>query len=78
MAARVLRIVFRLDYDEVNYDFLDRQGTALRMLTSVPDGFWARVGDGKVPRSFAAEFSSDEMFRNGNANPMWLDGSIES
>jgi hypothetical protein len=78
MAARILRIVFRLDYDGVNCDFLDRQGSALRILTSVPDGFWSRVGDGTMPRSFAAEFSSDNVFRNLNASAMSLDGSLES
>jgi hypothetical protein len=80
MAARVLRIVFRLDYDEVNYDFLDRQGTALRILSMVPDNFWSRVGDGTAPRSFAAEFFSDskDVFRNLNTSAMSLDGSIES
>lgn len=78
MPARVLRIVFRLDYDGPNYDFLDRQGSALRILTSVPEGFWSRVGDGRLPRSFAAEFSSEIAFRNLNASAMCLDGSLES
>jgi hypothetical protein len=67
-----------LDFDGVNYALLDRQGTALRILTSVPDGFWSSVGDGRVPRSFAAEFSSETIFRNLNITPMALHGSLES
>ena len=80
MAARVLRVIFRLDYDEVNYDFLDRQGKALRILNSGPEGFWSRVGDGREARSFAAEFSSEQLhvYRNLNASAMAIDGSVES
>jgi hypothetical protein len=52
--ARVIRLLWRLDFD-VSYPYIDKRGLALQALTDTVEGFWTTVGPATLPLSFAAE-----------------------
>jgi hypothetical protein len=51
--ARIIRLLWRLDFDP-SYPYLDKRGSALKVLTDTVEGFWTTVGPGQLPLSFAA------------------------
>jgi hypothetical protein len=57
--ARIIRLLWRLDFD-VSYPYLDKRGSALKVLTDTIQGFWTNVGPGQLPLSFAAEKTEDQ------------------
>src|SRR4051812_16010257 len=52
--ARVIRLLWRLDFD-VSYPYLDKRGSALQILNGTVEDFWTTVAPGTLPLSFIAE-----------------------
>ncbi|WP_409192434.1 hypothetical protein [Bradyrhizobium sp. RDM4] len=52
--AKVVRLLWRLDF-EPSYAYLDRRGSALRILTETVPKFWTTMGPGTIAQSFAAQ-----------------------
>jgi hypothetical protein len=75
--ARVIRLLWRLDFD-VSYPYLDKRGSALKVLTDTAEDFWTTVGPGTLPLSFAAEkLQADLSYTVISWEMSNLNGSIE-
>ncbi len=75
--AKVIRLIWRLDF-EVSYAYLDRRGSALKILAETNKGFWDNCGPGRVPLSFAAEkLEEDQSFTMFSWEMTNLNGSTE-
>jgi hypothetical protein len=75
--ARVIRLLWRLDFD-VSYPYLDKRGSALRILTSTVEDFWTNVAPGTLPLSFVAEKLEEDKSHTSLSWEMTdLNGSIE-
>jgi hypothetical protein len=73
----IIRLFWRLDY-QPSYTYLDKRGSALRLLTETVDGFWHNVGVGaQIPNSFAANFADARVLRFFSLELTSMNGSIE-
>jgi hypothetical protein len=74
--ARVIRLLWRLDFD-VSYAYLDKRGSALKVLTETVENFWTNVGPATFPLSFAAEKLEDAAHTSFSWEMNNINGSIE-
>lgn len=74
--AEVIRVIFRLDYD-ISHAFLDRRGSALRVLTTTVSDFWENIGEGAIPGSFLVEHKATDSYRQLSLEPTSINGSLE-
>src|SRR5690606_36163154 len=79
--ARLLRYIFRLDY-EVNYDLINRPGDVLRVVQEGSDSFWDRVGETRNSRnvSMAKSTRIGDNVTNYHCSiePQSFNGSLEA
>ena len=67
---------FPMDYD-ISHAFLDRRGSALRVLTTTVSDFWENIGEGAIPGSFLVEHKATDSYRQLSLEPTSINGSLE-
>jgi|SRR6185312_2770188 len=75
--AKVVRLIWRFDF-QVSYAYLDRRGSALKVLAETVDRFFDNYGPGQLPFSLVAEkVEQDKSFTTLSWEMTCLNGSSE-
>ena len=74
--ASLARLIFRLDFP-YSYEFLDRQGTAIRIMQTGRGDIWDTVGEDPTRHSIIGEKRTEHSFYNLAFEPTTINGVWE-
>lgn len=73
---RVLKIIWRLDFP-ASYAYIDKRGSALRLLTQTVEDFWDEAGEGAEHMSFVGRSTKGGGLRTLSIAPTNMNGALE-
>ncbi len=76
--SKLVRMIFRFDFEKTCYRYLNEPGTALRILSSGEDGFWQNFGENPRLHGLSGNYSEDDViYREIYIDPTNVNGTIE-